>query len=79
MNLLYSMCSRQQHHWSRPMRGHFAFRIKKARSQATGRDPSGHLTIIQARLGAVGTRTVASIDAYLGTGIIQIAIAGGAG
>jgi hypothetical protein len=81
MNVTYPMRSREQHpdHWSRPMRGRFAFRVKKARLQATDRGPDGHLTIIRNHLGAIGTRTAASIDAYLGTGIIQIAIAGSTG
>jgi predicted benzoate:H+ symporter BenE len=61
------------------MRGRFAFRIKKARLQAICRGPDGHPTITKKHLGAIGTTTVASIDSYLGTAIIQIAIAGGTG
>ena len=61
------------------MRGCFAFHIKKARLQATCRGPDGHRTLIENHSGAIGTGTVASIDAYLNTPIIQIAIAGGTG
>ncbi len=61
------------------MWGRFAFRIKATRLQATDRGQYGHLTIIRGMLGVIGTRTVASIDSYLGTGTIQIAIASGTG
>jgi hypothetical protein len=81
MNVTYPICSRELHpdHWLRPVRGRFAFRVKKTRLQATARGPDAHLTVIENHLGAIGTTTVATIDAYLRTGIIQIAIAGGTG
>jgi hypothetical protein len=61
------------------MRGRFAFRVMTARLQATDRGPSGHLKIIKSLLGAIDTRSAASIDTSLGTGTIQIAIASGTG
>jgi hypothetical protein len=59
------------------MRGRIAFRAKTARSQATNHDPGSHLTIIKNLLGAIGSRSVTSIDTCLGIGTIQIAIASG--
>jgi hypothetical protein len=61
------------------MRGRIAFRVKTVRFQASDRSPGGHPTIIKSILGAMDTRSVASIDTFLGTGTIQIAIAGGKG
>ena len=77
----YTICSHGQRpdHWSRPMRGRIAFRAKTARSQATNHDPGSHLTIIKNLLGAIDSRSIASIAAYLATSTIQIAIAGGIG
>ena len=77
----YTICSHGQRpdHWSRPMRRRFAFRAKTARSQATDHGPGSHLTIIKNLLGAIDTRSITSISAYLGTSTIQIAIAGGTG
>ncbi len=81
MNVTYPIRSREQHpnHWSRPMRGCFTLRIKKTRLQATGRGPDDHLPSIKIHFGTIGTETDASIDANQGTGITQIAIAGGTG
>ena len=81
MNITYPHCSYEQRpdRRSRPMRGRFAFRVKATRLQATDHGPNGHLTIIHGILGVIDTRTAASIDSYLGTGTIQIAIAGGTG
>lgn len=77
MNVTYLISSREQHsdHWSRPMGRRVVSCIKKARSQATGRGPGGHLTTIRNQLGVINTRTAAAIDAYQGTSTIQIAIA----
>ena len=61
------------------MRGRFAYRIKKARFQATNRGPGGHLTIIKSHMGAIDTRSDASNDTYQGLSTIQIAIAGDKG
>jgi hypothetical protein len=61
------------------MRRRFAFRVKMTRLQATDRGPYGHLTLIKGIFGVIDTKSVASIDTYLGTGTIQIAIAGGTG
>jgi hypothetical protein len=81
MNVTYPMCSHEQRpdRRSRPMRGRFAFRVKTARLQATDCGLSGHLMIIKSLLGAIDTRSVASIDTHQGTSTIQIAIAGGTG
>lgn len=76
-----TICSHGQRrdHRSRPMRGRIAFHVKTARSQATDHGPGCHLTITQSIMGAIDSRSVASIDVYRGIGTIQIAIAAGTG
>lgn len=81
MNVTYPIPSHEHHpdRRSRPMRGRFALRIKTARLQASVRGTGGHLTIIKSLVGAIDTRSVASVDTCQGTSTIQIAIANGTG
>lgn len=61
------------------MRGRIAFHVKTARLQATNHGPGCHLMITKSIMGAIDSRSVASIDAYQGIGTIQITIAAGTG
>ena len=79
MNVAYPICSHGQRpdRRSRPMRGRFAFCFRIARWQETDHGQYDHLTLIEGILGVIDTKSAASIDLYLDTGTIQIAIAGG--
>jgi hypothetical protein len=61
------------------MRGRIAFRAKTARLKVPDRHQSAHFTKNTSFLSSANTRQMASIDTDLGTGTIQIAIAGGTG
>lgn len=81
MNALYPICPHKRHldRWLRPMRGRIAFRCTTARLTATDHNQGAHLTINISFLGSANTKPTDSIDTDLGTGTIQIAIAGGKG
>ena len=81
MNVPSPTCSHGQcpERRSRPMWGRAAFGVPATRLQATDHGQYGHLTIIKGILNIIETRSVAAIDPCLGTGTIQIAIAGGTG
>lgn len=81
MNALSPIYSRNERpdHRLRPMRGRIAFHVKTARLTATERSQGAHLTINMSFLGSTDTTPAASIDTDLGTGAIQIAIAGSTG
>lgn len=81
MNALYPICPRKRHpdRWLRPMRGRIAFRGKTVRLTATDHHQGAPLTINISFLGSANSRPTAAIDTDLGTGTIQIAIAGDIG
>ena len=81
MNTAYPLCSYKHYpgHRSSPMRGRFALRVKIVQLQATACGPGADLTILKSILGAIGTRSAASLNICQGTSTIQIAIAGDKG